>query len=251
MKIAAIGCSHSYGYSKKSWPNHLAELLNAEVVIGSSPGAGIGIGVDKLCFILENNKIDHVFFQTPSDLRFCIGMNSKIQEKFLLGSGHYSTNDLRNGNQFYTFIMTLVNGNKNAFNNLIEHRSDDLWDTFDKIWKEYFFDNFYETRINFVKHLIQVQNLCKNRSIPYTMFTWHDFPWDYDNVLFQSWVKQIDKKCLIPESAINFNKRHNRMTSKEFVYKEFSSDGYHLNDHGSFILAKDYILNFYNKQTSE
>lgn len=250
MRIAAVGCSHAYNYSTKPWPSQLGTLLEAEVILAASPGAGVGIGVDKLCYILENNKVDHVFFQAPADLRICIGMNSKVSNESLIGQGSYGVDDLRNGNQFFTFIMTLVNGNKRAFNKLIEQRTDDLWDKFDEVYKEYFFDNFYETRINFVKHLIQVQNLCTRHKVSYTMFTWHDFPWDNQNVLLQSWINQLDKRNLIPESVINFNKRHRRMTKNEFVNPAFSSDGYHLNNQASLILAQDYILPFYHTQTT-
>ncbi len=246
MKIAAVGCSHT-SYVDKCWPQQLASLLNAELVLGSSPGAGVGICVDKLCYILSTEKVDHVFFQAPADLRFCIGMNTKL--KTLIGvEGNGIPGDLCNSNDFFTFIMTLVHGNKRALNRMVDNRTDDLWDKFDKIWEEYFFDNFYESRINFVKHLVQVQNLCKNHNVPYTMFTWHDFPWNDKNKLLRAWVDQIDRKNLISESVINFNKRNKRMDERECVYKEFSVDGYHLNAEGSHILAKDYILEFYKNQ---
>jgi acyl-CoA-binding protein len=247
MTIACVGCSHANSYCLNPWPKQIAKLLNSELILSSSPGAGVGICVDKLAYILSNHSVDHVFFQAPADLRFCIGMNSQISKDELdVSSGNAFHDPLLRGNNFYTFIMTLKHGNKDALNNMVD--KDAQWDAFDEIWGKYFFDNFYETRINFIKNLLQVQNLCKNNNVSYTIFTWHDFPWDNDNLLFQAWVKQLDFKNIIRESAINFNKRHNRMNDNEFVYKPFSSDGYHLNDVGNFILAKDYILPFYNKQ---
>lgn len=245
MKIAAIGCSHAAtgSYIDEPWPNKLSKMLNSELILGSSPGAGIGIGVDKLAFILDNHKVDYVIFQAPADLRFCIGVNSKIGDLAYKGGNSTFKNSLRNGNEFHTFIMTLVRDNVNALSDMVDPDKRELWKKFDEIWNEYFFDNFYETRINYLKQLYHVQNLCKAHNTKYLIFTWHKFPWNETNRLFETWYNQLDMSCILKKSVIEFLLEKKMASPKsEFVYEEYALDGYHLNELGSEILAREYIL---------
>jgi hypothetical protein len=250
MIIATSGCSHAgYSFTPNPWPVQMSKLLDAELILASSPGAGIDICVDKLAWILNNHKVDHVFFQAPSDLRMCIGVNSVLPSlQGVEGNVSENENHLHNGNQFYSFIMTLVRGNKRALTSMVDPGAEELWNHFDEIWNKYFLDNFYENRINFIKQLLLVENLCKSHRVNYNIFTWHDFPWDSKNELFQSWISRLDMNYVNKESVISFLKRTNRMDKNtENANVEFSSDGYHLNDLGSTVLAKEYIMNIYNK----
>lgn len=258
-RFASVGCSHTHwpgragGDNGVGWPSALCKVLGAETVKATSSGAGVSLCADKLSYVLQHYDVDYVVFQAPSDLRQCIGTNRRVDTPSKY-AGELDT--LMANNQFYTWIQTIVFNKFGAGHNkeVLEHnlgswlpawedkpRRKADWDAFCDVWDEYFFDNYYETKINFVKQLWNVENICKYHNKPYKIFTWHQFNWEDDNPLFRAWADRLDYNHIVKESIIEFFIRNNMCGEDERIYTEYSDDRFHLNAHGADILAKEFM----------
>jgi len=78
--IAVYGCSHSsddfgaVGNTKgKPWCKHLAEKFDFKLIQRASPGANVGMYIDKLLYDLEEHEIDGVICQISGATRLTLG----------------------------------------------------------------------------------------------------------------------------------------------------------------------------------
>lgn len=72
-KLAAYGCSHTGTYFGTPWAEFLAEKMDMELFLRSSPGGNVGNHLDKLNVDLQNEDIDLIVLQLSQYFRLTLG----------------------------------------------------------------------------------------------------------------------------------------------------------------------------------
>ena len=96
MKIGVTGCSNSSFNYGNPWHYYMGEKYNAEIISSSSPGAGNEMNIEKIKFILENNKLDLFVVQLTQPERLVMGINEPIDVQ----NGHGLVENFHHGNFF-------------------------------------------------------------------------------------------------------------------------------------------------------
>lgn len=191
MKIGAVGCSNSSFVWGNPWHHFVGIKYNADIISGSSTGAGNEMNIDKMRIILQNNKLDYFIVQVTEPSRFVIGIenymeelntneiNPAIGEKGLHGHNRYQ--DLA----FYTF-----NGRSNDEN------------------LERLFGRKFNVDDFFINHVF-TSNFNTNNKVFHTLLTMKALCDSYNvKVLFFSWFVELfhlAKKCGYYDVIKNFN----------------------------------------------
>lgn len=244
-KILCVGCSHASSvYTKKSWPYWISNHYNQEVDVLCSSGAGIQIGVDKLCVALDKNIYNAVIFQIPSNTRLSVGMNTE----YLITSHETETPWEINGNKVKEeWIMSLnAQNNVNAMTKFWGPRFKKLFKGFNAWYLQFVADNLYETEVRLFHNLYLAQSLCERNNIPFYAFFWHpQITRDDSRVLLASWQNLINWSNTMPNSITDFLKDNNMVDSihpLSPVLDAWAVDGYHLNSLGSKRIVDEYIV---------
>ena len=248
-KILCVGDSHaSNKFTPTPWPDHLAKILDCEHDVLSSPGAGSQIGVDKLVLKLSNNSYDLVVFQLSHEYRNAIGMN--YEQRF----DKSNENDPwdQSGNKVgEEFIMCLnpsnnVGAMKKFFRGYKAMKR--LFESFNAWYIQFVADNTYELYIKQLQQIYNIQKVCADHNTPCLIFAWHPIKQKKKNSpLFDSWRSMINWEDVINISAEQLMEQQEMKQPYEQykatpVNKEWSVDGYHLNDQGSKWLVENLLI---------
>ena len=248
-KILCVGDSHaSNKFTPLPWPKQLANKLECLIDVVSSPGAGTQIGVDKLILKLSKNKYDLIIFQLSHEYRNSIGMNYNSRFDTSKENDEWEQHGNKVGEEF---IMCLnpsnnVGAMKKFFSGSLMMNK--LYKRFNEWYIQFVADNTYELYIKQLQQIYNIQKICADHNTPCLIFAWHPIKQKKKNSpLFDSWRSMINWKDVINISAEQLMEQQGMKQPYEQykatpVNKEWSVDGYHLNDQGSKWLVENLLI---------
>ena len=165
MKIGVAGCSNSSDSWGEPWHYYMGKKYNAEIVASSSCGAGNEMNIEKVRYILENNKPDLFVFQLTEPSRMVLGLSEDGLAKNILDRD----GSLHDTNKFGEAFYYTFNGHQNNINvgNLYGTTFD-----IDKFLVNKSFNSKYNTDIKVFHTMMTIQYLCNIHNVKLIFFSW-------------------------------------------------------------------------------
>jgi hypothetical protein len=174
MKIGVTGCSNSsYGWGNP-WHYYMGEALNAKIIPSSSPGAGNEMNIEKVRYILENDKPDYFVCQLTQSVRMVLGIWDWVPGPG--ESDYYYPN--KDNYQHLNHGQVFLNQGYYTFN--AHTNNENLERMFDKKFKV---DDFllnhavpsnYNLYFKIFQTMMTIQHLCNIHNCKLLFFTWFD-----------------------------------------------------------------------------
>lgn len=227
MKIATLGCSHSSDYAGDSWPIFLSKELNAELFQAYSAGAGNEMNIEKLKYILEEEKPDLVIVQLTDPVRLVLGLDKNVvrSQINLNNRPEFGHPNHFNGSYYYTFNAWENDKNlSKLFNHKVEADNFILGGV---LTSDY---NLYHKVIH---TMAAMAFIAQAKNIPIVFFSWsvdvqsiinyQEYADIFKNVnIIPGFVEQfISKNSLIPVPPGQPGEGHHGPANQERIAKEF------------------------------
>lgn len=226
--IAAYGCSNTGTAYGTPWAEFLAEKLNHKLILRSSPGANVGMHLEKLNYDLKNSDIDLVVLQLSSWFRLTLGLAhwDYREDEYLSTEDGFRFQDIG----FYTF------GGQDDDHNFKE------WDIKgDGISGIHQFMTYNVQASSWMKRFANQQlytfiSLCKQYNKKLFIYPWYEFlineyvvpEWShmlegvgYVNQHAEDWFKKNKIDC-IPNDGHFGTEAHRRLVD-EFLYDKIKT----------------------------
>jgi hypothetical protein len=216
--LLSLGCSNSSDSWGKTWPDFLSDSIDHKLFRASSNGAGNAFFIEKLNFVLQNEKIDLVIVQLTEPSRVVLGMKSnEIKNKSTIYVDGMSFNSLG----CYTWNAHQNDDNINRITNA-NYKIDKFW------FKEVSISEWINYKV--CQDICIMQYLCDKFNKPVIFFSWfvnfddlfvNEYKWLKNNInyidgsamdIFNKNMLQPDPKC-----ADHFNADANKFLVDEWL----------------------------------
>ena len=159
MKIGVGGCSHSSYSWGNPWHYYMGEKLNAEIISSSSRGGGNEMNLEKIKFILDNQKIDFFVYQVTEPARMVVGTNN-----WEFGEGLHSPTCF-NDVSYYTF---------NCVGNMPVRSEKNFSEKYaiQKFFQETLVPSKYNTDYKIFHTMMSMNQLCDFYGVKIYFFSW-------------------------------------------------------------------------------
>lgn len=241
MKILCVGCSWSSGYGinmNRAYPKVLEELISGSKVINlATPGTSFIHAIHTIFDGVETHKPDLVVFQGTTLDRVTFGVNGYsnfIKETYLPHERIllHITQEV---------LLKAVDKDRDYFKKLASdiRYSGDIDELVSAV-KFYGLHTMYDhfTLDNYMINLASLQTYLREKNIKHLFFPYLHFTWE-GRKFFNIW----DTKFGTIPNMFNIIREPFETWLKNYTDKNYYIDkGFHLNEEGHSILAREYLL---------